>query len=627
MEGSVDFFPLLVVTLLAVAVPVLLQRFSRLGIPIVAGEIAAGIVVGPASLGLIEHTDPWLDFLKLFGFVYLMFLSGLEIDFSLLLRGSGDKSPARVPSLVSTPLRAALWGFAITLALSYAFSLWLVRLGWAENPIVLSLILSTTSLGVVMPVLKERRLVSTDLGQYILVAAVVADFATVLLVSIYVTVQTSGLTFDILLVLVLLIATFAIYRLAHFSRRHLPLERLVDELSHATGQLDIRGSLALAVVFIALAQGLGVEIILGAFMAGAIVSLVSEEKGSQLRPKLNALGYGFFVPIFFIMVGVDFDLKALIEAPRGLAILPILLVIAFNVKLAAALICVPQFSWREILGMGSLTSARLSLIIAVSAIGMQIGAITPAMNSAIILLSICTVLIFPPLFNKLVSSPPRRASRVAVIGSAPQARLLAERMRRHGNEVVVVTSNADFLGAAQAQGLDLVPVKPGGHLQGVGREAVVESEAAVIVLDDDELTYRLAVKVRHDLGIETVVAVVQDPAIAADMKREDVQVVEPGLSLVINLEAMIRYPQAFSLVAQMDLSKQVREVRMRNPMLNGRNLREVRLPGDALVLLVTRGGEQITPRGDTALRHGDWLTVVGSSSSVNSASNYLTGAA
>lgn len=314
MHPGVDFFPLLVVTVLAVAVPVLLHRIPRLSIPIVVGEIVAGIVVGPTGLDLITGANPYLDFLKLFGFAYLMFMCGLEIDFRLLHTAERDESAAsRWPP---GPLAMALVSFVAALAAAAACALLLRRWGVVDNVLLMALVLSTTSLGVVAPVLKEHGMSRSRLGQYILVASVVADLATVTLVSVYVIFHTRGLTLDLFLVVGLLATAFLVYGLVKLAGRYVDLEELVDDLSHATAQLDTRGALALSVIFIALAQVLGQEVILGAFLAGAIVSLLSADEGSLLRPKLHALGYGFFIPIFFIMVGVDFDLRALLIAPH-----------------------------------------------------------------------------------------------------------------------------------------------------------------------------------------------------------------------------------------------------------------------------------------------------------------------
>lgn len=623
MEQEFDFFPLLVVTVLGVVVPLLLQKLPGVTIPIVVGEIAAGMLVGPSGMNLIHDQNSWLNFLKFFGFAYLMFLSGLEIEFSSLMAVK-EKPPASFWSfLLANPLRAGLLVFALTIVCSAAAAHWIVSMNLARDLVLMTLILSTTSLGVVMPVLKERRLSFTPLGQHILVTAGVGDFATVLLVSTYVTLYTSGVTFEIFFVLILLALTFLVYRLAHLSRLHLPLESLMTELSHATAQLDVRAALALAVIFIALAQGLGVELILGAFLAGAIVSLLSADHGSTLRPKLNALGYGFFIPIFFIMVGVDFNLEALGTGPQGYLLVPLLVLVAFLVKIVSALAYKPMFSWREVLAIGCITSARLSLIIAVSEIGLGLGAITETMNSAIILVAIVTVVTAPLLFNWLTEPGSERQRKVVIIGSSPHARLLAQRLRAHDEQVAIVTTNPTFVKEARKIGIEVILVEPGEHLDAIVGTPWEKSETLVSLADDEATTLQVTLAAKTRLGFENIIAHVQDAELAERLREDGVVVADPGQALVVTLESLVRNPQAFSLLAQSDLEREVRAVKMRNPELVGHRLRELSLAGDALVLLLNRNSEAIIPRGFTELKKGDLLTLVGSREAVGKAARYF----
>jgi Kef-type K+ transport system membrane component KefB/Trk K+ transport system NAD-binding subunit len=624
MEPNVDFYPLLVVSVLAVAVPVLLHRMPRVSVPIIVGEIIAGMVVGPNGLGLITGATPHLDFLMLFGFAYLMFLAGLEIDFGLLLEGPRMENGRAVYRMLSSPLGAGLMSFAVTLGVALAFSFLLFRWGLVANVFIMALVLSTTSLGVVAPVLRQHRLVRSELGQYILVAAVVGDLATVTLVSGYVILHTQGLTFEILLILGLLAATVLVYRVAKVSQRHLPLEELVDELSHATAQIDTRGALALAVVFIALAQGLGIEVILGAFLAGAIVSLLSAEEGSVVRPKLHALGYGFFIPIFFIMVGVGFDLQALLEVPRGLLLVPVLIGMAFGTKYVAALIYRPLFSWREVLALGTLTSSRLSLIVAVAAVGVEIGAISTATNSAIILVAIVTVVVSPILFVRIVEPVEEKVHRVVIAGSTPHARLLAQRLQQHGDAVTVITRRDQMYEEIREMGIDARLVGEHGRSEDLDAASLEDARTVVSMLADPAEGLKLTRRAKRRYGVTNVIAYVQNPQDAERFQEEGIEVVDPSLSTVIMLEAMVRHPRAFHLVAELDLEREVADVVMTRRALEGRRLREVQLPGDALVLIVFRDDEVIIPRGHTNLQLGDVLTIVGSADAVDEAADYLT---
>jgi len=628
MDPGIDFTPLLVVSILAVAVPVFLHRIRFVRIPIIVGEIVAGIAVGPSGLGLIgAEANPWLDFLKLFGFVYLMFLSGVEIDFSILLRGSGGPAGGLRRRIVGGPLQAGLLSFAVTLGAAILFSRWLVEAAVASDVIIMALVLSTTSLGIVAPVLKERGLIREPFGQYTLVAATIGDFATVTFVSIYVILHTQGPTFELLFILILLAATFLTYRLLRMSQKHVPLASLIDELSHATAQLDTRGALALAVVFIALAQGLGVEMILGAFMAGAIVSLVSAEEGSTLRPKLHALGYGFFIPIFFVMVGADFRLPELMESPRGLLLVPILLLMAYAVKYLAALVYRPLFGWKDTFAIGTLTSARLSLIIAVATVGVEMGAIEQSTNAAIILVAIFSVIVSPILFNRVAPKPaPSPGTRVIIAGSTPHARLLAQRLGAHGDQVTLLTANRSLFQEMQDSGLRVLLAEKGRHAELLGEAGADRTDTLVSMIDDEDESLSLTRAAREGHGMETAFALVNNPNTARKFQAQGVRAVDPSASTLMVLEGLIHHPHAFSLIAETGVSQHVADIHLSNPRVEGRRLRKISLPGDALVLMIVRDGEVIIPRGVTRLRRGDLLTVVGSPESVEEAAADLGGA-
>ena len=317
MEETQSFVPLLIVVALALVVPVILTRFKHLRLPVVVGEILAGIIIGDSGLGLVGH-EPMLEMLALLGFAFLMFLSGLEVDFDAILPRPGVWLGSWKERM-SNPLGLGIVAFALTVCLAVVGGVGLQGLGAADDPWLAALILSTTSLGLVMPVLKERGLTAGPYGQALLVTAVIADFVTMLLVSVYAVVRIEGLSPQVLLVLLLFGAFGTAYRLARLAFRRFPGLALDQWLTGGTVQMDVRGAFLVGLAFIALAQGLGAEMILGAFLGGALISLLSQRGGSDLHHKLDLFGYAFFIPIFFIMVGVRFDFAALLDSRETLA--------------------------------------------------------------------------------------------------------------------------------------------------------------------------------------------------------------------------------------------------------------------------------------------------------------------
>jgi trk system potassium uptake protein TrkA len=614
-HSEISFIPLLMVIALAFLVPILLSRVRSARIPVVVGEIIAGIIVGQSGLGLVEETAD-LQFLSELGFAFLMFLSGLEIDFSNVLSGKGRREDTdKVRRILSHPFVIGHILFGLTMIGSGLAALVLAGQGLVKDVWIMALILSTTSLGVVVPVLKERGLMGERYGQYILVAALVADFASILLISIYALLRRQGLNGEILQVLVLFAAFVAFYRLASLSREHLPAERIFEELSTATSQIKMRGALALALVFIALAEGLGIENILGAFLAGVIVSLLSNGDGSVLREKLDTIGYGFFVPIFFIMVGVRFDLPALLSSRSAFYLVPLLVGVAFAVKSIPALLFRLRYSWRETLAAGLLLSSRLSLIIAAAAIGLQLGLISDAANSAIILVAIITVTLSPLLFSWL--SPERNErDRIVVIGSRTSAMPLARRLHDHNLDVVLVCGDADQ--GPPAQDLEIPVICSQPTLSAALREAEIHRARAIVAVENsDEDNLRICRMARQIYGVENVIAWVQDPAWNGRFRKLGARLVNPAYSTLLMMVSMVLSPGVYSITPDVDETQEVRQIKLQNSDLVGKRLADLGLSGNVLVLMIERGGDVLTPDRETLLRANDTITLVGIDSEVD----------
>lgn len=613
MEDSHSFVPLLIVVLLAFVVPLILGRFKRLSIPIVVGEILAGVIVGDSGLGLVGH-DPMLETLALLGFAYLMFLSGLEVDFDAVLPRPGMWQGSWKERL-GNPLGLGSLIFALTMAIALFAGLALHELDTADDPWLMSLILATTSLGVVVPVLKERDLLGHAYGQSLLVAAVIADFVTMLLVSVYVVLNTRGLTPEVLLVLLLFGVFATAYRMARMARQRFPGLDFLHNLSQATAQIDVRGAFAIGLAFIALAQGLGVEMILGAFLGGALISLLADRGSSDLHHRLDVIGYAFFIPIFFIMVGVRLDLAAVFASPQTLLVVPLLLVLAYTVKLSAALLFRIKYSWRETLAGGALLSSHLSLEIAVAAIGLSLGIIDEATNSAIVLMAIVTCTVSPLVFNRLVPSPASVQRKFVIVGAGRLPRLLAKRIAAHGEDVFFVDCDENRAPAAEEIGVPFVQ----GDALDPDTWAALEPEtirAVAVLLPNDEANLEVSRYLRDELGVGRVISRVHDATQSSAFTDLDVQVINPTLSPVVELEYLLLYPSVSSLMTDLEDEHDIAEVRLNCPDLTGRPIRELDLPEGAVIILVRRNGDVIYPRGHTVLQMGDRLTLMGSQETV-----------
>jgi Kef-type K+ transport system membrane component KefB len=381
---EISFSGLVVVAAVALLAPLLLGLAPRLRLPSAVLEIVAGIVIGPALLGWVE-TDTVIRVFALFGLAYLLFLAGLEIDFERL-RGRF--------------LRVAGIGFVVSFLIALAVGYGLETSGQVENGLIVAIILSATSLGLVVPLLKDAGEVGTPFGQLTIAAASIADFATVIILTLAFSREATGTGAKLLLlagfVVAAAVAVVGLLRLERSMRLSSVLVRLQD----TTAQIRVRGAFLLLAGFVALAESLGLEVILGAFTAGAILSLIDRDglmTHPNFRTKLEGAGFGFFIPVFFVSVGLTFDLDALLASAET-----VLLVLIFLLALLAVR-GLPALAYRRLIGLrrtivaGLLQATSLPFIVAASMIGVDLGVISEATSAALIGAGLLSVLIFPLL--------------------------------------------------------------------------------------------------------------------------------------------------------------------------------------------------------------------------------------
>jgi Kef-type K+ transport system membrane component KefB len=617
------FQSLLLLTVLAALVPVVVRQIRRVvPLPIVVGEILAGIVIGQSGLNLVQES-PVLDFLAEFGFIFLMFLSGLEVN----LNGITETRGAPMPRPFSQrPGWLASLNFLLTLVLALLVGLALWRAGMTRNPILMGLILSTTSVGIVMPVLKERELTGKHYGQLILLSALLSDFLTLLLLGIVISIERNGLGADVMLLAVLLVAFAGASKISRWAQRHKLTQRVVEELSHATAQIRVRGAFALIVLWVVLAGLVGVEVILGAFLAGAILGQNRQASRRIFEEKLDAVGYGFFIPIFFIMVGARFDLAALIASPSALWLVALLIAAAYLVKILPALCFRSLFSWRETFAAGVLMSSRLSLIIAASAIALSLGIISSATNSAIVLLAMVTCTISPVLFNRLLpAQEEQRRFGVIVLGTDFLAQLLGKRLLQDGEPVTFIGRDAVRLQKLLKAGCVVVNGPPDDEQ--ILRQAGAEQARALVALSNDpDVVARACRKARDVFQVPAIVARADEPEQVRTLQELGVQVVQPTIAMALGLEGALHYPAAFSALIDKSDFFDFADAPLHNSALLDRPIRQLHLPDKALVLGIRRRGEGevVVPHGDTILREGDVLMLCGDPAAMKEARRWIS---
>lgn len=618
-ESSTRFVPLLIVLGLAFLVPILLARLQRL--PVVVGEIVAGILVGVSGLGWVTE-GPILEFMGDVGLAFLMFLAGMEIDFSRLF--SRRSAPGESPSQTGKPniLLFSLLVYFATLLLAVPGGFFVRMLGLNADSWLLAFILSATSLGVLLPILKERKLMSAPYGQFVFISATLADFVTVILFTVYVITFDRGFNLEIFSIGLLFIAFLVFFRFGPQFVRIPIVRRFFNELSRTTVQIKVRGALAILLAFVVLAEFVYAELILGAFLAGMIISLLKSPDDDGLVHRLEAFGFGFFIPVFFILVGATLELQSLFDAPESLLLLPVLFVASVIVKVLPVLSLKRFFTWRELFAGGILLNTHLSLEIAIAVIGVRVGLMDAAANVTVILFAVLTVIAMPLLFGVILPHMPRGEKRYKLISGVNETSLkVAQELRAHGDQVQFISNGPDAASAVRKAGFEMVPNSKSvaDILSGLDAEQV---EAFLALHESGEKNLMLA-RLARQKGIRNIVAFVIDPELLPEFQKLKVQAYTPAVQRITLISMMARSPDAFNLLASYQDENDTIEINLFNSALVQRPIRYLNFPGACLVLAIRRGEELLVPRGNTELEFGDRLTLFGPKEFLEDIQNWL----
>ena len=358
-------------------------------------EVVAGILVGPSVLGWV-HVDAPVSVLSDLGLGMLLFLAGLEID---------------VDRLREPLARLAGLAFAVSagLGLLAALIFWLA--GQSTHPLLLAIIFMSTSAGLLLPLLKDTGEETTEFAQLVMTAAALGEIVPIMLLSLFFsaaskTTEDQAVSLAIFLILLVIIGL----TLAQV-RRLQRLDRLLDYLEERSGQLRVRAALTLALACGVLAYRFGFASILGAFAAGLLVRLIEisgHDPDPQFQTKLEGIGFGFLIPIFFITTGVTFQLKSLLAHPSALAEVPLFLLALLLVRGLPALLYQHRTGTRRAAAAGLLQATTLTFVIVATQIGLATGKITPTAAASLVAAGLLSAALFPGGALRLLS----RAERV-----------------------------------------------------------------------------------------------------------------------------------------------------------------------------------------------------------------------
>ena len=387
----------LVLVLAASSLGAILARLhTRLVLPTVVVEIVLGIIIGPEVLSIAE-VDGVIAALANFGLGMLFFFAGLEVIEQRVARGS---------------LVLGTIGWVASLAIALLLGVVLHGAGLDAEWWLIAVALTTTSLGTLVPILRDAGVLPTPLGSAVLGTAVAAEFWPIVVISIFLTGAYGAVTETLLLIgfggLVALAAAAAL------RARPPRLVRILRDTIHTTGQTAVRLSLLLLAALVLLAEEVGFDFVLGAFAAGLIVGLTLDPpEGEPVRMRLEGVGFGFLIPIYFVVTGMTFDIDSLLS-PAGLSLAALFVVLLAVVRGTPSFLWLRELGGRRTLSLALFGATGLPLIVAIVGIGMDRGAISADVGASLIGAGMVSVLVFPLLATAIVG-------RTAAAEVAPQS--------------------------------------------------------------------------------------------------------------------------------------------------------------------------------------------------------------
>jgi Kef-type K+ transport system membrane component KefB len=369
---------LLVIVLAAALAPVLVDLRPAWRVPLVVAEITLGVAVGPQVLGWAT-ADALIEFLSQLGMAFLFFLAGLELDFGRV-RGA--------------PLRLAGLGWLLSVGLALALAWALERAGVVVSGVLVGVALTTTALGALVPLLRDSGELGSPFGGHAVAVGVAGEFGPILLTALLLAPGNRLVTAALLAGFVLCaLATAALALRARPPR----LVRLLGQTMHTSAQLAVRVCLLLLVALAALAARFGLDVLLGAFTAGLIVSLASTRaQAGPLREKLEGIGFGFLIPLFFVATGIRFDLRALLEGPQSLLRLPVFLALFLVVRGLPVLLLYRRALPRpDRVPLALLAATALPTVVALSELGLRTARLRPETAAALVGAALLSVFLYP----------------------------------------------------------------------------------------------------------------------------------------------------------------------------------------------------------------------------------------
>ncbi|MDH5100441.1 cation:proton antiporter [Lactobacillus kefiranofaciens] len=591
---------LFLVVLLALVIPILMARFQISNVPTAVAEIIVGIIMGSSGFNLVSATHD-LTFLSNLGVILLMFLSGMEINFDLLTRKNNPKGKSQSGKTVD-PLKTAVTAFISIVVTAVVLAFVLKLVGLFSEVMLAAIILMTVALGVVIATLKEKDILGRPIGQTILLTAVMGEVIPLMLLTIYASIN-GGNEEQLWLIILLFIA--AIFLLRRFKQPYLWFAKVTK----ATTQLDIRLAFFLIFALVTVAESVGAENILGAFLAGMVMKLLEPSKST--KDKLTSIGYGFFIPIFFIMTGVGLNLRSLFAHPASLMLLPVLVIFLFLAKVPVVLVYMKYFCKRNASAGGFLTATTITIVLPTLQVARKLHAITSTQSDAFILAAVIVCILSPIVFNKnfVLTKEDKIKKRVVIIGANVFTVPVAHDLHANWYSVKMFTDKKDQYETydSRVKNLTFLPDLKQATLEKAG---AFDCDILVASNHADEDNIKIAKIAKYE-GVNRVIARLSEVTsdTLAELKAKGIEIFNFTNVHAALMRAMIESPTVYRIMT--DTKNVLYSVQVKNTSYTGRQLMDLEFIDQITVSRIRRGDEWLTPHGNTVIEPDDILVFSG----------------
>lgn len=591
---------LFLVVLLALVIPIFMARFQISTVPTAVAEIIVGIIMGSSGFNLIISTHD-LTFLSNLGVTLLMFLSGMEIDFDILQRKDSSKSKSHAGKTVN-PIKIAVTAFGGIMVMAVVLAFALRAMGLFSEVMLAAIILMTVALGVVIATLKEKDILNRPIGQTVLLTAVLGEVIPLLLLTIYASIN-GGNAEQLWLIILLFLA--AIFLLRRFKQPYV----WFANVTKATTQLDIRLAFFLIFALVTVAQTVGAENILGAFLAGMVMKLL--EPSEATKDKLTSIGYGFFIPIFFIMTGVGLNLRSLFGKPSSLMLLPVLVIFLLIAKLPVVLTYMRYFQKRNAFAGGFLTATTITIVLPTLQVARKLHAITSTQSDAFILAAVIVCILSPIVFNSnFVLLPEDKIKKtVSIVGANAMTVPVAHDLHDNWYSVKMFTGDQDRYETYDSRVENLTFLSDLNQ-KTLEKDGVFDCDIFVASTHIDEVNIKLA-RMAQEVGVERVIARLGqvNSGTVDEFRQKNIEIFNFTNVRAALMRALIETPTVYKIIT--DTKNVLYSVKVENTHYTGKPLADLDFIDKITVSRIRRGDEWLIPHGWTVIEPGDILVFSG----------------